>query len=398
MASTSRKRTSSELNDPPSADGFRTPTGSPSRKKLKITQRQKQALIDNLQLEVTERARKLRAHYALQAQDLRSRIERRINRIPMALRKQNMGELLAKYASPTKKSNSQPIFKKPTIPKQTPIVVPPASQLATTANKNGTVATLSVSKTRISHDSSDKENVTYPDLRGPSLSNPKQRVKGKTLIASSRVQSQFAESKVLSPKSSNSRTFPQSPLRGSPIKSQEEPYKKRAVSPLKPSSFIKPLNPTPAPTTTTRNRAARGATARKPVSQETSSDVSPAKPTRTRKPTTKIAVKKAPSRPVTRQQHTRTISNSSAASGGSAATTGTTGTTVVRSTRAPTGQKKTGYNTTSPATPKKASGSRNQGATASTAASTARKMTATASRKAQAEQPAPGRRVLRSRA
>ncbi len=46
---------------------------------------------------VTERARKLRAQYALQAQSLRTRIELRINRIPTSLRKANMGELHAKY-------------------------------------------------------------------------------------------------------------------------------------------------------------------------------------------------------------------------------------------------------------------------------------------------------------
>ena len=48
-------------------------------------------------LPVTERARKLRAQYALQAQSLRTRIELRINRIPNSLRKANMGELLARY-------------------------------------------------------------------------------------------------------------------------------------------------------------------------------------------------------------------------------------------------------------------------------------------------------------
>ena len=42
---------------------------------------------------VTERARKLRAQYALQAQSLRTRIELRINRIPTAIRKSKMGDL-----------------------------------------------------------------------------------------------------------------------------------------------------------------------------------------------------------------------------------------------------------------------------------------------------------------
>ena len=98
----------------------RTPTGSPLRKKLRITQTQKQVLIDNLQLEstlsgnlytschcsdpmeahnriVTERARKLRAQYAVLAQGLRGRIEMRVNRIPKGLRKANMGDLLEKH-------------------------------------------------------------------------------------------------------------------------------------------------------------------------------------------------------------------------------------------------------------------------------------------------------------
>lgn len=48
---------------------------------------------------VTERARKLRAQYNLQAQGIRTRIEIRVNRIPMALRKAKMGELADKYTS-----------------------------------------------------------------------------------------------------------------------------------------------------------------------------------------------------------------------------------------------------------------------------------------------------------
>lgn len=55
---------------------------------------------------VTERARKLRAQYALQANDLRSRIERRVNRIPMSLRKANMGELFEKHNATQNKSIS----------------------------------------------------------------------------------------------------------------------------------------------------------------------------------------------------------------------------------------------------------------------------------------------------
>lgn len=46
---------------------------------------------------VTERARKLRAQYALQAQGLRARLELRVNRIPQALRKRNIQELIDEH-------------------------------------------------------------------------------------------------------------------------------------------------------------------------------------------------------------------------------------------------------------------------------------------------------------
>ncbi|KAH6630656.1 Borealin N terminal-domain-containing protein [Chaetomium sp. MPI-SDFR-AT-0129] len=75
------------------------PDESPAkRQRVGVTLAQKQALIDNLQLELTERARKLRANYNIHAQSLRTRIEIRVNRIPLALRKLTMGELLEKYS------------------------------------------------------------------------------------------------------------------------------------------------------------------------------------------------------------------------------------------------------------------------------------------------------------
>lgn len=58
---------------------------------------------------VTERARKLRSQYALQANDLRARIERRVNRIPISLRKANMGELYEKHGA--QNANSSPLRK-----------------------------------------------------------------------------------------------------------------------------------------------------------------------------------------------------------------------------------------------------------------------------------------------
>lgn len=99
---------------------------------LAITELQKQALMDNMQLEselrlsiservfgvtnalsVTERARKLRAQYALQAQALRSRLEMRVNRIPPSLRKVNMQELVDKHAQQAKPLPKAPSPQKP---------------------------------------------------------------------------------------------------------------------------------------------------------------------------------------------------------------------------------------------------------------------------------------------
>lgn len=57
-------------------------------------------------LTVTERARKLRAQYAFQAQGLRARLELRINRIPQSLRKTTMQDLVDKYTQQNKPSSS----------------------------------------------------------------------------------------------------------------------------------------------------------------------------------------------------------------------------------------------------------------------------------------------------
>lgn len=52
--------------------------------------------------EVTERARKLRNQYKLQAQSLRARIEMRINRVPSSLRRTKMRDLEGAHTGPTK--------------------------------------------------------------------------------------------------------------------------------------------------------------------------------------------------------------------------------------------------------------------------------------------------------
>ena len=111
---------------------------SPQRHALAITEAQKQALVDNLQLEglfilpsplpagsrsldeldtntpiVTERARKLRAQYALQAHGLKTRLELRVNRIPHSLRTMKMQDLVDKHVQqhlrPTAASSAVPL-------------------------------------------------------------------------------------------------------------------------------------------------------------------------------------------------------------------------------------------------------------------------------------------------
>ncbi|KAI6878467.1 hypothetical protein KC355_g22320, partial [Hortaea werneckii] len=86
-----------------------TPEQSPAKTMTGITEAQKQALVDNLQLEITERARKLRAQYAMQAQGLRTRLEMRVNRIPQGLRKRNIQDLLDEHAQREKPQPAPPV-------------------------------------------------------------------------------------------------------------------------------------------------------------------------------------------------------------------------------------------------------------------------------------------------
>lgn len=87
-------------------------------------------------------------------------------------------------------------------------------------------------------DCTDKENTSEPTHDIP---NPKKRTK----VAKGPSRQVTNPSTVLSPKSANSRTFPQSPIRpvlGSP----QKPYMSRPASPLKPISPVKVLSPAKA--------------------------------------------------------------------------------------------------------------------------------------------------------
>lgn len=211
----------------------------------------------------------------------------------------------------------------------------------------------------------DKENTPDPSIAVPM---PKKRAKDTTTVRAPH------PSTVLSPKSSNSRTLPQSPIRppfGSPGKVQ---------MPLHPQSPLKPVSPMKAAAAAAtvglanmvNSKSAKpaiGSTAgtSAAITRKTSKQAAAPKPAATR-PKRGVAPVAAP----TTQK--RTVSASSNASGTS------TGTTIV---------KRVGKALAATTTGKRAA-----------AAAAAKKVVApkTKTEAAKAEQPTTGRRVLRKRA
>ncbi|KAL3453066.1 Borealin N terminal-domain-containing protein [Aspergillus insuetus] len=373
--SSATKRKSSDLDDAYPIDDV-TPTNSPPRKRMRITRSQKQALMDNLQLEITERARKLRAQYALQAQDLRARLERRVNRIPIALRKANIGELLEKHNAVLRAQleGSPRKYRSPTKGSR--------NFTAISASGRKKAATASPSPRRVRKHSpagiySDKENAPASGEQLDVIKNPKRRVKPGAASGTSRIVSQEvrgADYRILSPKSSNSRTYPQSPLRASPEKAQQSSsYLSRPMSPLKPSSPLKS-------TSANRTGSSRGAVPARPQSAQTTRPGSRAATGGPR------SVRSPLSRPATRQGERR----------GSVSSSTSSGTTVAHTVRSTASRKVTTASTASAAA-KKVAVARAQ------APSAASKRTATSgTRKAAApaggETATGGRRTLRKRA
>ncbi|PYI18098.1 hypothetical protein BO99DRAFT_362933 [Aspergillus violaceofuscus CBS 115571] len=400
MASLASKRKSPE--DASHNEEAFTPTNSPPKKKLRITRNQKQALIDNLQLEITERARKLRAQYALQANDLRARIERRINRIPIALRRANMGELLEKHMRAQQENTSpRKLLLSPAKASRNfaAISASPKLRKATTASPS------SRRVRKQSHEGiySDKENAPAPG--GESLDvlkNPKRRAKPGAAAGTSRVVSQEMRGandyRILSPKTSNSRTYPQSPLRvASPEKSTHHPHHtssflSRPMSPLKPSS---PLKGTSA--SMPGLRSVRGTNAPSTSVVRPSSQAATRRPASRAATTTSKTLRSPLPRPATRQVVDRRDSVSSSASSGT--------TVAVKPTRTLTGSKKTAGSATASA-PASSAARKNAGGRTQTAAAAAAKRNAasgTTTKRATTPAggeaaPAAGRRVLRKRA
>ncbi|OGM39718.1 hypothetical protein ABOM_011508 [Aspergillus bombycis] len=387
MASLTSKRKSRD-DDAYPVDEARTPTGSPPKKRLRLTRNQKQALMDNLQLEITERARKLRAQYALQANDLRARIERRTNRIPVALRKVNMGELLEKHNTALRAQQENTSPRKLISPikgsRFAAVSVNPAMRKASAASPSPRRTK------RQSHEGlySDKENAPAAGEQLDVLKNPKRRGKPGAAAGTSRVVSQEvrgADFRILSPKSSNSRTYPQSPLRASPEKPQNSSYLSRPMPSLKPSS---PLKAAPASLAgsleSARLRTTKGtpstATASRPASQASRRPASRATTA------SKTATRSPLSRPATRQLERR----------GSVSSSTSSGTTVTKPTRTGANARKVTAASTASSTAKKAV------ANSQATSATAKRSVASATRKTAApaggEAPTTGRRVLRKRA
>ncbi|KAH7031613.1 Borealin N terminal-domain-containing protein [Microdochium trichocladiopsis] len=214
MAPTRTRKRKSDMSSPTTASPIK------KQRKMGLSALQKQALIDNLQLELTERARRLRAQYNVQAQHLRSRVEMRINRIPTALRKTTMGELLAKSLEPPKPKPTRPAFtaRPPPVPAKdgtSPM------QIARKPVTKTTVATNAASRglKRLSEDfDGNKEN------QNDAVDNPKKRVRAAPAVAKTMQTHQ-----ILSPTTSNARIIPARERPASPTKSMLG----RPVSPVK---------------------------------------------------------------------------------------------------------------------------------------------------------------------
>ncbi|KAI1744368.1 Borealin N terminal-domain-containing protein [Xylaria scruposa] len=312
----SRKRKSEAS---PSTSPQRSPI---KRRKLGVTLAQKQALIDNLQLEITERARRLRAQYNIQAQQLRSRVEMRVNRIPTTLRKLRMRELPAKSYQPhypRPAPRSQYVLKPPPVPAKDGTSPKPIPRKPLPA------ASPARGHKRLSNEisGSDKENQGDID-------NPKKRLR----TAATQGKAPITASQVLSPTSSNTRILPRD----------------RPASPMK-SIMGRPASPVKVPTTKASSNILSSIVERATTTATTATG-------RTRK-----AAARPPSAATTRGK--RKVSVTSESSEGSTTTTIVKkSSTASRATKA--APKKTVMNTIKSAITKKAPAAKAAPATAAT--------------------------------
>ncbi|KAF7562760.1 hypothetical protein G7046_g1381 [Stylonectria norvegica] len=274
------------------------------KRKGAISLQQKQALIDNLQLEITERARRLRAQYNIQAQGLKARIEIRINRIPPSLRKAQMGELLLKCLDQEEKRTTR----------QTVTAKEPATRA-------------SPHKLRQAPTHAAKPAGRAPKRMSDVISGNKENDMDLVENAKKRLRAAVAENnppirpaQVLSPTSSNSRLANRS-RPASPTKSQIA----RPASPLKSSGTSRSAAATSVLSNLVEKaKATRAASNRKvtATSNASSSSTGTTAATRTRRAAAPAAPRAPTSRPATR--------NARRASGNSESSETSTATVVKR--------------------------------------------------------------------
>ncbi|KAI1180504.1 Borealin N terminal-domain-containing protein [Nemania sp. FL0916] len=316
-----------------------SPERSPIKKrKLGITLAQKQALIDNLQLEISERARRLRAQYNIQAQQLRSRVEMRVNRIPRTLRNLKMSELPAR---PARSQPPRPGPRHQYVAKPPPVPAKDGTSPKPIPRKPVPTASPVRAHKRLSHEISgaDKEN------QGEDIDNPKKRLRA----GAAPMRAPITASQVLSPTSSNTRIAP----------------RERPASPMK-SMISRPASPMKAapPAKTPSNilssivgkaKAARpAAVTRKATTSSTASSSTGPTTTTTTATTTRTRKAAAPPPSTTITRGRRKISTTSETSEASTATVVKKTTAATRATRAAPAAKKTVMNTIKSTATKKA--------------------------------------------
>ncbi|KAI1817985.1 hypothetical protein GGS20DRAFT_426302 [Poronia punctata] len=311
-----------------------SPQRSPiKRRKLGITLAQKQALIDNLQLEITERARRLRAQYNIQAQQLRSRVEMRVNRIPTNLRKLRMSEL------PVKSLPRQPRIppRSQYVPMPPPVPAKDGTSPKPIPRKPVPTASSTSGHKRLSNQISgaDKENQVE------AIDNPKKRPRGPPAHAKAAI----APSQVLSPTSSNTRVLPRD----------------RPASPMK-SMISRPASPVKGPTNKASSnilssivekaKVTRTTAATRKTTTSSTASSNPGTTATTATGRTRKAAAPPPSTAATRGR--RKVSTNSETSEGSTATVVKKTGTASRATRAAPAPKRTVMSTIKSATTKKA--------------------------------------------
>ncbi|KAI1154759.1 Borealin N terminal-domain-containing protein [Nemania diffusa] len=326
MAPTRLRKRKSESS--PSTSPQRSPI---KKRKLGVTLAQKQALIDNLQLEISERARRLRAQYNIQAQQLRSRVEMRVNRIPTTLRRLKMSELPTKSLKP---QQPRPGPRYQYVTKPPPVPAKDGTSPKPITRKPVPTASPARGQKRLSNEISgaDKEN------HGDPIDNPKKRLRGAVI----QPKVPIAASQILSPTSSNTRVIPRD-RPASPTKSMiSRPASPVKASTTKPSNILSSI--------VERAKATRPAAATRKTTTSSTASSSAGATTTTATGRTRKAAMPPPSTAVTRGR--RKVSVTSESSEASTATV--VKKTTLRGARAAPAAKKTVASTIKSTTTRKA--------------------------------------------